>query len=146
MSHTRVETAAFLRGWEMLEAGIVQAANFALRDAIKATEESGKATSLFKDRSGKTRASIKGTYSGFGRGSVSFGGASRLLDKGTRPHTIKGRPFLRFEVNGTAFYRRFVKHPGTAERPFVRQARERGEMAANYGAAYYVGEAIRRAR
>lgn len=145
MPHT-VETVRFLEGLDLLEAGFIQAVALAARDAIKVTEESGKQTGLFKDRSVETRGSIKGSYEGSGKGFVVFGGASRLLNSGTPPHTITGKPFLRFVVNGTVFFRRMVKHKGTAERPFVTQARDRGEQAYEWAASFYIGEAIRRAR
>lgn len=141
-----VETARFLEGFDLLEAGIVQGIGLGMRDAIKATEASGKQTALFKDKSGETRGSIRGSYEGNQRGFVVFGGASRILNSGTPPHVINGRPFLRFVVNGTVMFRRMVRHPGTAERPFVQQARDRGDEVADYATAFYVSEAIRRAR
>lgn len=141
----RAETSAFLRGLELLQAGVNQAVGQATRAAIQATEESGRSTNLFENRSGETRGSIRGTYDGGGRGSVLFGGASRFLDGGTRAHVIRGNP-LRFVVNGQTLFRRMVSHPGTAERPFVREARRVGEQTLDYGATYLLNEAIRRVR
>jgi hypothetical protein len=116
-----------------------------MRDAIRVTEESGKQSGLFQDRTGTTRASIRGELQTTRSGFVSFGGASRFLDGGTRAHVIVGKPILRFVVNGETMFRRMVHHPGTAERPFVRQARERGAQALAYAAEFFVAEAIRRA-
>lgn len=139
-----IEVARFLDGLAILEGGISNALGFAVRDGILAAEASGKATSLFNDRTGVTRNSIHGVYDGLGRGSVFFGGASRVLNSGTRPHVIQGRPLLRFVVNGKTIFARSVNHPGTAERPFVDEARQRAEQVVDYAAAYYVSEAIRR--
>ena len=50
---------------------------------------------------------------------------------------------LRFEINGTVFFRRMVRHPGTAERPFMQHARDRGEVVAGYATEYYLDQAIR---
>ena len=146
MHKLAVDGRATLAGLELLEAGIVQASGLALRAGIKAAEESAKGTRLFKDKSGKTRESIRGVVESYRAGFVEAGGMSRLLESGTRPHLIYGKPMLRFEINGAVFYRRMVRHPGTAERPFMREARERGEIALAYGAEYFVGEAIARAR
>jgi hypothetical protein len=141
-----VDGSKTLAGLELLEAGFIQAVGLTLRAGIDAAEKSAKETTLFKDKSGDTRASIKGVLEGFSRGFVSAGGAAKFLDGGTRAHVIHGNPTLRFVVNGQVFFRSFVHHPGTAERPFMREARRVGEQAMDYGAAYFVGEAIRRAR
>lgn len=141
----RVETARFLAGFTALEGKIVQAAARGIHDGIRAAESSGKGSRLFNDRSGATRQSIRGTYGGTGRGSVVFGGASRLLNSGTRPHVIQGRPMLRFQVNGTTFFRRMVHHPGTAPRPFVDEARAVGAEVARVSSELYVNEIVRRA-
>jgi hypothetical protein len=149
-----VDAKAMLSGLELLEAAIVQAAGFAMRDAVKATEASAKGTTLFHDRSGGgvtrpgegTRSSIRGEVVGYQSGFVTAGGAARLLDSGTRAHVIHGNPFLAFQINGSTVVRRLVHHPGTAPRPFMRQARAVGEQVLDYAAAFYIGEAIRRVR
>jgi hypothetical protein len=142
----QVESRGTLAGLELLEAGIIQAIGLTLRSGIEATETSAKATTLWKDKSGGTRGSIRGEFQGFSSGFVTAGGASRFLESGTQPHTIVGKPVLRFVVNGEVLFRRMVHHPGTAERPFMTEARRVGEQAVAYGAEYFVGEAIRRAR
>lgn len=142
----QIHATRTLEGLSLLEAGIVQAVGLTLRSAVKATEASAKATTRFHDRTGETRGSIRGEIQGFGRGRVIAGGASRLLEEGTVPHTIVGRPLLRFVVAGQVLFRRSVKHPGTAARPFMSEARAVGEQTAAYGAEYFVSEAIRRTR
>lgn len=142
-----VDASRTLSGLANLEAGVMQAIGLTMRSAIEATEQSAKSTELFKDKSGKTRQSIKGEYHGVQAGGfVQAGGASKFLENGTRAHVIMGRPLLRFVVNGETIYRRMVRHPGTAERPFMREARAVGERAADYGGDFFIGEAIRRAR
>jgi hypothetical protein len=131
-------------GLSLLGAGIVQAMALAMRSAVQATEASAKATTQFHDRTGSTRSTFRGEAHGR-TGFVTLGDMSKLLDSGTRPHAIQGRPVLRFVVNGSVLYRRMVNHPGTAERPFAREARALGEQTLAYGVEYFVGEAIRRA-
>ena len=142
----QVAARGTLAGLELLEAGIIQAIGLTMRSGIQAAEASAKGTTLWKDKSGGTRGSIRGELQGFASGFVIAGGASRFLESGTRPHVIVGKPVLRFVVNGQTLFRRMVHHPGTAERPFMTEARRIGEQAVAYGAEYFVGEAIRRAR
>ena len=73
------------------------------------------------------------------------GGVARLLESGTRPHLIVGRPILRFVVGGQTIFRRFVHHPGTAERPFMSEARRAGEQALEYGLEFFISAAVERA-
>lgn len=139
-----VDGARIREGLELLQAGFIQAAALAMRAGVAAAEASAKGTTLWKDRSHETRDSIRGSVQGAARGFLTAGGASRLLENGTRPHIIRGKPVLRFVVNGQVLFRRFVKHPGTAERPFLAEARRVGEQALEYGAEFFVGEAIAR--
>lgn len=144
-----VDAERTLAGLANLEAGIMQAIGLTMRSAIEATEQSAKSTTRFKDKSGETRRSIRGQYRGVAQGGfVQAGGASKFLENGTRPHAImaRGGGLLRFVVNGETIYRRMVRHPGTAERPFMHEARAIGEKAVEYGAEYFISEAIRRAR
>ena len=146
MSFAAVESEAAREGLRLLQAGIHQAATLALRGAVKAAEDSAKGTTLWKDKSGATRASVRGEVVGE-TGIVSTAGAAKFLENGTAAHQIVARNarMLHFFVNGQEFFRRMVQHPGTKERPFMRQARERGEIALEYGAEYYVNYAIARA-
>ncbi len=146
MTVARVESSRFRSGLSLLQAGLHQAATLTLRSAVTAAVDSAKHSTRFKDASGATRASIHGEVFGQ-RGFVTAGGSARFLENGTRPHLIvaSGRA-IRFVVNGTAIFRKWVKHPGTKPRPFMAEARERGIMAAEYGAEVFVGAAIRNAR
>lgn len=136
-----VDGKATIAGLELLAAGIVQASGLALRAGVAAAEQSAKATTRWKDKSGETRKSIVGRVESYSRGFVRAGGASVFLENGTRPHPINAPVF----IAGVGW--RFIRmHPGTAETLFMSEARSRGEQAAQYGAEYYAGEVIRRIR
>jgi len=55
---------------------------------------------------------------------------SYFVHEGTAPHIIRARQgkALRFEIDGTVFYRRSVNHPGTEAQPFM----EAGFQPASY--------------
>lgn len=141
-----VDGSATVQGLRRLSTLIREAAALTLHAAVEAAESSAKGTDLYKDQSGKTRRSVKATYSGL-VGHVTARGASKFLENGTVAHTIaaKNAKMLRFYVNGSAVYRRSVRHPGTQERPVMRQARDIAMVAAEFAAEIYVNEAIARA-
>lgn len=45
-----------------------------------------------------------------------------IVEHGSRPHEIHGRPLLRFVVNGRVVYARKVNHPGTRPYNILKQA------------------------
>ena len=145
MIDVHVDSAAAQSDLRDLGAGLHQAAALALKAAVKATEESVAATSLYKDRSGKTRASATSEVTDL-TGRVFSGGMTRFLEYGTVPHAIvaKRSGVLAFQMNGSTVFRRSVHHPGTEPRPFMDTARALGEQAADYGAEYYANYAIDR--
>ena len=65
-------------------------------------------------------------------------GHLRLLEYGAQPHTINGKPFLRFFSGGKLIEVRSVRHPGFAARPWLRPA---VDSVANEAIAR-VGEAL----
>lgn len=131
-------------GLHLLKSGIHQAAELTLRSAVQAAESSAKGTTRFHDRTGATRATIRGSAFGL-QGFVEARGAARFLEEGTVPHLIVAHgKALRFTVEGQVLFRRWVRHPGTRERPFMREARERGVQAAEWGAEIFVNAAIQR--
>lgn len=139
----RAKTAATRESLLILQAGLHQAAQLALRDTIKVAVDEAKGTTLWKDQRPLTRSTIHAEV-GQGKGRLIAGGASRFLEDGTRPHRIiavNGRA-LRFMVNGNQIFRRAVNHPGTAPRPFLAYARDRAAIAASYAADLYVSYAI----
>lgn len=142
----RIEADRAANGMRMLHAGVLQAIKVTLRQAVKAAEASAKGTTLWKDQSGDTRGSIHGRVVGW-KGFVIAKGASYFLEWGTPRHRIPKTGFARlaFEVNGQRIVRAWVMHPGTAERPFMQQAREAGMLTARYGADVYINYAIEKA-
>ena len=146
-----IDTKRARSGLTSLKAGIFNAEVLIIKAGIKAAEDSAKATTLWKDQTGETRKSIHGVFErgAYGpRGYVEAKGASYWLENGTRPHEIVARrkQALHFFVNGQEFFRKRVQHPGTAEKPFMAQARERGEMAVEYAADFYIQYAVDHAR
>lgn len=142
----RVEADRAANGMKNLHAGVLQAIKLTLRTAVNAAEESARQTTLWKDQSGGTRESIQGRVIGF-KGFVTARGAAKFLEWGTPRHRIPKTGFakLAFEVNGQKIVRAWVMHPGTAERPFMQQAREAGMLTARYGADVYINYAIEKA-
>ena len=117
-----------------------------MRAGQEAAVASAKATRLFTDRSGATRASIATRSFGGLRGQVRAGGAATFLERGTGAHSIvaKGRT-LRFQVGGQTLYRRMVRHPGTKPRPFMTEARDAAVAAIEVSTAVLFEHAIGRA-
>lgn len=128
-----------------LQAVLRNAASQALREAVNAAQQTAKNTSLFRDRTGATRKSITGAVFG-SNGVVEARGAAVFLQNGTRPHTISARnaKTLAFQVNGRTVFRRSVKHPGTAARPFMTEAERVGEQTLLYGLEYFTEYATRK--
>lgn len=116
-----------------------------MRSSMEAAEKSEKGTDLFRDVTGGTRNSIHIETYGL-KGAVIAGGASVFLENGTKAHEIRARnaSVLRFYVNGQAVFRRSVRHPGTAPRPFVAQARQRAIIAAEFAGEVFADYAIRK--
>ena len=141
-----VDGSRTIAGLKRLRAGIAHAAELTLKTAVEATEQHAKSTTLWKDVTGGTRASIKATIAPQ-RGQVIARGVSILLENGTRAHTITARNarMLRFYQNGQVVYRYSVHHPGTKATHFMREARDHGIMAAEFASEFYFHEAIARA-
>lgn len=135
----RIDTAATRGGLRRLLGGLHQAGTLALRAAADAGVASAKATTLFRDRTGDTRASVRGQV--FGRaGFVEARGAARFLEYGTRPHRIDSAVM----IPGVGW--RFIGlHKGTFPRPFMHEARNRAADAAGVAGEYFVNFAIERA-
>ena len=139
-----VDGRAAINSLRTLRNAVQYAVQETQRAVLLETERHAKASTLFQDRSGKTRASIRAVPQTMATGFIEAGAAARFLEYGTRPHEIwaRGGGMLRFEVAGTVFYRRMVHHPGTAERPFMQQARDHGQQVADYAAEFYLARAI----
>jgi hypothetical protein len=142
----QVQSVKTREGLRRTAVAVRQASRAILLSAVTAAQESAKSTTLFKDKTGETRQSIKATvFPDSGR--VVARGAAMLLVNGTRAHVISARSggMLRFFVNGQAVFRRRVQHPGSAPRPFMAQALFHAEHVVGYAAEIYLNEAIARA-
>jgi hypothetical protein len=141
-----VDGTAAISSLRKLHSALMQAALKTALVTLEETERHAKETTLFKDKTGWTRAHIgRGTESLSSGWVGSFGTATRFLEFGTPPHDIvaKNGGMLRFEIAGTVFYRKMVRHPGTAERPFMQQARDHGQQVADYASELFAEQAIR---
>jgi hypothetical protein len=140
-----VDGRAATASLRQLRSALIRAALDTQLVTLAETEKHAKSTTLWKDRTGWTRAHISsGTASLSSGWVVAAGFASRFLENGTPPHDIvaKNGGTLRFEIAGTVFFRRMVHHPGTAERPFMQQARDHGQQVADYAAEHFAERAI----
>lgn len=54
-------------------------------------------------------------------------GYGKFVDEDVDAHRIFGRPLLRFEIDGTVFFRRFVDHPATKGQNFKGKTIEQSE-------------------
>lgn len=130
-----------------LHAGLRNNLAQAIRVATDATYDDAKGTTLFKDRTGDLRRSIGETIDGLS-GTV-FRGRKRyfgFVANGTPPHVIEARDGgkLRFVMNGQVMFRKRVNHPGTAPRPFMQHAYNRGAFVLAMAAPQFVDSAVRR--
>lgn len=97
----------------------------ALWDAVDGAAAQARQTRLFRDRTGKLRASIRSRARSLFVASVEARRPyASFVHNGTAPHVIEARGggMLRFVANGQTVFRRRVNHPGTAARPFVQNA------------------------
>ena len=108
--------------------GLLGEIEWVVRDSVetggKVAELAARQTTQWKDRTGKTRKTIRYalTKQGFGF-KLTGGGASLFLEGGTAAHVIASeRGMLRFVVGGTIFYRKSVYHPGTKATFFLEHA------------------------
>lgn len=141
----RVDGVAFLSQLRDLGAGLQNNVSQAVRVATDAVYADAKGTTLFRDRTGELRGSIKESVDGH-TGKVSRGRKAYMsfVANGTRPHLIAGNPFLSFEWKGQRVFFRYVNHPGTAPRPFMQHAQDVGERIFRSVVDRFVDSAIRR--
>ena len=109
--------------------GLLSDYEHAVTEAVEAggreAELAARQTTDWKDRSGKTRKSIRFSLIKNGRGFKLTGkGMSLFLEGGTSAHVIAARDggMLRFVIGGTVFYRKSVYHPGTKATFFLERA------------------------
>jgi hypothetical protein len=130
-----------------LAAGIRNNAAQAIKVATDAAYQDAKTTTMFKDRSGDLRGSIAESVDGLEgkvwRGRKKYFG---FVANGTVPHVIEGRNggMLAFMMNGSMMFRRRVNHPGTAPRPVMQHAYDRGAFVADMVGDRFINAAIQR--
>lgn len=134
MFDVEVKTDGFKRACAEFFAGLEHAASDAVVVGSRAAEAEARAIirRTTKRRTGELENNtLSYQYSSREAHFISSSKHARFIDGGTQPHIIAARnaEFLRFERNGVVYFRRFVHHPGTAPRPFVRQATVVGELA-----------------
>lgn len=130
-----------------LGASLRNAAHQALAASVHAAGESARTSKLFADGPEQSlRKSIVEEVGGLEGKLSATAKHARFVEAGTRPHAIEGRRggVLRFVVAGEVFFRRRVQHPGTAERPFMREAAQIGQQTLDYGLDYFTDQAIAR--
>lgn len=140
-----IDSGAAIHDLYELDARITEASVKALRGATKDGVDSAKATSLFKDQTGKTRKSIRSTVDDYKVTSqIRAGGAASLLESGTGPHeiTAKGGGLLKFMINGQWVSKKSVNHQGTVARPFMTVAADIAERSLDYYSVMFVESAI----
>lgn len=135
----RVDVFDTVNDLERTRVEILFAASQALRKLATYAANEAKATSAFKDRTGKLRGSIRSGETSPRAFFVKAGGRpapyAQWIEAGSRPHEIKARrrKFLRFEQNGQIVFRKRVFHPGTKPARFMESARNSAEaMALSY--------------
>ncbi len=120
---------------------VLEAAPAILRAGIEAAEASAKATTLFQDRTGETRGSIRGEAQGL-TGFVQAGGSAGFLENGTHHPEQSGKLWV-FVMNGQTIFTRKIREYEIAPRPFMHQAIDLGELAAFAAAETFLTAAIR---
>jgi bacteriophage HK97-gp10 putative tail-component len=142
----RFEIGSTTEALRLLEAAIRNVTVQAVRATVQDAEDHAKRTTLFRDRTGTLRRSIRGSASGY-EGEVRANAPyATYVENGSPPREItpRGGGALRFEMNGQTVFAKRVQHPGSEERPFMQQARDHGEKVLEYGLDYSVDFAIQK--
>lgn len=95
--------------------------------SLRRAQAHAESTTLFQDRTGKLRSSIRQRMTGRFEGRLSTLPRAKyatFVENGTRRHTIlpKRGSFLVFRSRGQTVFARRVEHPGTQPRPFMNAA------------------------
>jgi len=140
-----LDRVAFDMSMRRLLDAIERAGKKSVPDGVKAAWTSAERTTLYRDRTGKTRRSLIGTWDDY-KGKLRSGGATRWIENGTPPHEIAARraPTLKFQVNGQWRSPKSVQHRGTTARPFMAEASRVGERALEFSLEVNTNDAIGR--
>lgn len=133
----RIDSGAFVKSLRGASARFDTLVMAAIRRTVELAATYAKTSTRYKSHTYKLRSSIEGTVMG-GFGGVAGAGAlggrvsanapyAAYVENGTKAHDIHPRrkTVLRFVQNGTVRFARHVRHPGTAPRPFMADAKER---------------------
>lgn len=135
--HLRINSEAFAKSLRGAGATFDRLVMVALRRTVQLAETTAKTSRLYKSHTYKLRESIKGeVFGGFGgvTGAGAVGGRvtasapyAAFVESGTKAHDIfpRRKTVLRFVQNGAVRFARHVRHPGTAPRPFMAEAKAR---------------------
>jgi len=127
-----IDASATLRALKTIERRILDVPRVALQQVVRVAHQVAKETTLFKERTGKLRASIAIIDRGaFTKRLIARAPHARFINEGTKPHVIlpKNGPFLVFRIGNRIIRARKVNHPGTAKRPFMDNAAAAGGQA-----------------
>lgn len=130
-----VQVDALVKSLGEVKTAITAAVKEALKQVAAYAQEHAKATTTFKDRTGKLRGSIRTGQRGFKsfvRAGNSGAQYAQYVEYGTVAHKIRARraPFLRFVKDGRLWVLPSVNHPGTKPTRFMASARDAGDGVA----------------
>ncbi len=143
MSH--LDGTDFLKDLRKLKADLHKDVHDAMQDAMQEAEKEAKATRLYNNVTGvlrnKTKGIVTSSTTGELRADTSY---AHYVENGTRRHTIIGNPYLQFQWKGERVAFRWVDHPGTAPRPFMKEAAEWGEYVLHTQLENFTANSINR--
>lgn len=145
MTEAMMEASTTLRNLSTLERRILDAARIGINEVVKIAYRSTQDTTLFKDRTTELRKTIDIVDTGaFSKRLTTRARHARFVELGTRPHVIRPRyaPMLAFQIAGVWVRTMKVNHPGTAARPFMRNAAMAGSQAMRIIMDQRVAEAV----
>lgn len=126
----RVDASATIKDLARVQGDVLAAVRQVLGQLAALAYQQAKATTSFKDRSGKLRGSFQRGQKGPWAQFVAVGGRSApyalFIEAGSKPHEIRPRKakFLRFEQGGQVRFAKRVYHPGTKPARFMQAARD----------------------
>lgn len=149
-----IDAGSLLPALRSLSEQVVEGIYQGMRDAVSAAEQHAKTTRLFQDRhpGNGLRQSISGAADREQGRLFAFAKHARFIEDGTPAHFIphgapqgtRGGRVLSWVKDGQRRFARWVYHPGTSPRPFMRQAAEHGEVVLEEALDTYSLYAIQR--
>lgn len=133
MTTLRVNASETIDNLAEMRAGVVAAVELALKLLAAHAAAHARATTTFKDRTGRLRNSVRTGHPSKWTTFVKVGGDrapyAQFIENGSKAHEIVARNarVLRYVQNGQVFFRRRVWHPGTRPTRFMQSARDATE-------------------